>query len=356
MATEFLSFVSNLVGAVTVPPLPPAADMPGLPIGEMNSLNPAGPAAQEISRLWDILLWVSVAIGVLVVGGLFAALRRARENERELAAEPLEAPKKGEQAVMWLGANVPALILAVVFGFTVRTLNVLAGPPPREDALTLQVVGHQYWWEFRYLRPGETGEAAVITANELQLPVGQRIRVELTASDVIHSFWVPALAGKMDTIPGQTNEFWIQADKEGLYRGICAEFCGTQHANMHFLARAVPANDFEQWLTAQAADAADVDGDDLAVRGRQLFNQRGCAACHNVRGHTTQNLVNNVGPDLTHFASRETIAAGMRPNTRGHLSGWVLNAQGVKPGNLMPPVNLSGEELDAMLAYLEALR
>lgn len=220
----------------------------------------------------------------------------------------------------------------------------------------MQVIGHQFWWEFRYMQPGD--QEAAVTANELHLPVGQRVRLELTSSDVIHSFWVPSLHGKMDTIPNQINRFWIESDKTGLYRGFCAEFCGPQHANMQMLVRVQSENDFNTWMERQRAEApeiaesetADVDS---ARRGRQLFAQRGCSACHTIRGVTA---IANLGPDLTHVASRDTLGAGIRVNNRGNLAGWIMNPQGIKRGARMPPSNLSGDELNDLLNYMETLR
>lgn len=322
-----------------------------LPMGRMNSLQAFAPAAQEIAGLWWLLFGVALVVTLLVFAGLFLALRRAGRNEHELPHHPLDAPRKGNRAVLLYGAIIPTVILTVVFGFAVRSLNVLAGPPAREDGLTVQVIGHQFWWEMRYLLPGQ--DEAIPVANEMWLPVGQRVRIELTSPDVIHSFWVPSLHGKQDTIPGQLNEFWIEAGEPGLYRGICAEFCGEQHANMHFLLRAVSDGEFENWLARQAEDAVNVDGNALAMQGRQLFSQSGCAACHVVRGVQARGLL---GPDLTHFASRETLGAGIRPNNRGNLAGWIMNPHGIKRGVRMPPADLSAHELAAMLAYLEALQ
>lgn len=327
-------------------PLPAAT----VSFGHADVLDPAGPGAREIASLGWLLFLVAGAVFVAVVIFLIVALRRARQNEDRLPDAPLAVPQRGRRVVIWAGAIIPALILTVVFGYTVRALVALAGPPERDEAITVQVIGHQFWWEMRYLTPGNPDVAAV-TANEMLLPVGERVRVELTSDDVIHSFWSPSLHGKMDTLPGQVNRFWIQADRVGLYQGPCAEFCGAQHANMYVRLRAVPLAQFEAWLGIQRQSAAETRSES-AVRGREIFVQRGCANCHTIRGVSARS---NLGPDLTHLASRETLGAGMMPNNRGNLSGWILNAQGVKRGSLMPPFTLDGQELDDLLNYMESL-
>lgn len=321
-----------------------------LTFGHADVLDPAGPAAREIASLGWLMFVVAGLVFVAVVTGLLLALRRAGQNEDRLPDAPLAVPQRGRRLVIWGGAIIPALILTVVFGFTVRALVVLAGPPAREEALTVQIIGHQFWWEMRYLTPDGQTQAAV-TANEMLLPVGQRVRLELTSDDVIHSFWVPSLHGKMDTVPNQINRFWIQADREGLYQGICAEFCGAQHANMYLRLRAVSDQEFVTWMNAQRQPVRPAEGES-AVQGRELFVQRGCGNCHTIRGVTAQS---NLGPDLTHLASRDTLGAGMMVNNRGNLAGWVVNAQGVKRGSLMPPFSFNGEELDNLLNYLEGL-
>lgn len=191
----------------------------------------------------------------------------------------------------------------------------------------------------------------VVTANELHLPVGRPVTVRLTTQDVIHSFWVPELHGKLDMIPNQTNSFWLQADNAGVYKGLCAEFCGVQHAKMTFLVVAQPQAEFDAWLVQQQA-AAEVPAEPLAQRGVQLFLVAGCAHCHTVRGI---GAAGNLGPDLTHIASRRTLAAGILPNEQAILARWIIDPQHSKPGNLMPPTALAEDELQALVAYLETL-
>jgi cytochrome c oxidase subunit II len=215
--------------------------------------------------------------------------------------------------------------------------------PPTPTELAIEVVGHDWWWEVRY--------PDFVTANEIHIPVGRAVHVELRTADVIHSFWVPSLTSKFDLVPNQKNDLWLMADRAGEYRGQCAEFCGAQHAGMAFLVVAQPEGEFDQWMAGQAAPAR-TPTDALATRGQQVLEGTACASCHTVRGTTADG---DVGPDLTHFGSRQFIGAGVAPNDPGWLGGWIANSQTVKPGNLMPPQPLAPEDLNALIAYLETL-
>jgi cytochrome c oxidase subunit 2 len=190
-----------------------------------------------------------------------------------------------------------------------------------------------------------------VTANEIHIPVGAPVRVRLRAADVIHSFWVPSLAGKLDLIPGKTNETWLQAERAGVYRGQCAEYCGLQHARMALLIIAQPPSEFDAWLHAQRRPAA-TPTDPVAAWGMELF-ARNCAGCHAVQGAP---FYGRTGPDLTHLASRRTLASGMLDNVRGALAGWIANPQVLKPGTRMPHLALAAEDLHALVRYLEGLR
>ena len=219
----------------------------------------------------------------------------------------------------------------------------------REDALTIQVTGKRWWWAVSYL--DENGERLFETANEIHIPAGVPVRLRLLSADVIHSLWVPKLGGKVDLVPGRTNHLWIQANQPGVYRGQCAEFCGIQHAKMSLYVVADTAKDFADWKLAQQQPAK-APSDSLARRGRDVFANGACAKCHTIRGVSS---VSRFGPDLTHLASRRSLAAGTLPNRRGHLGGWIADPQSVKPGNLMPAVPLAAEDFHALLHYLEAL-
>jgi cytochrome c oxidase subunit 2 len=300
-----------------------------------SALRPQGPAAERIAELWWVMFGLASVIYVVVMALLLLALFRRGRVERA-----------GERRSWIVGGGVimPVVVLLITFAFTLGTLAALAGPP--RDALTVEVVGRQWWWEVRY--PAQE----VVTANEIHIPAGQQVRLVLTSPDVIHSFWVPELHGKIDLIPGKRNEFWIEARYPGTYRGLCAEYCGTQHAKMQFLVIAELPDRFATWLDEQRQPAA-VPADPQAEHGQQVFLGAACVQCHTIRG---TNATGNLGPDLTHVASRETLAAASVPNTRGHLAGWVADPQSIKPGSKMPSANLSGEELRALVDYLATLK
>lgn len=211
--------------------------------------------------------------------------------------------------------------------------------------MTVQVSGHQWWWEVRYPQQG------FATANEIHIPVGQPIRLELTSADVVHNFWVPELHGKIDMTPGKVNTLWLQADQAGVYRGKCAEYCGTQHAKMELIVVADPPEQFGAWLARQQQPAPE-PAELLAQQGQQVFLRSSCVYCHAVRGTSANSTF---GPDLTHLASRRTLGAGALENITGNLAGWITNPHSIKPGNKMPAVVLAPEDLNALLAYLATL-
>lgn len=245
-----------------------------------------------------------------------------------------------------------ALTVVVLFAFLVAdaaTGRVVTSPPARPP-VQIRVTGHQWWWEVQY-RDREP-QRWVTTANEIHVPVGSPVVVELRSSDVIHSFWPPNLTGKRDLIPGRENSLWFQADSAGVFRGVCAEYCGYQHAKMAFVVVAEPPERFAEWLSRQR-DTAATPTDELSLRGRAVFLGSSCPMCHAIAGTPAGS---RVGPDLTHLGSRRTIAAGTLPYNRGNLAGWIMNPQAIKPGAKMPPSSLSPEDLHALLAYLETLR
>jgi cytochrome c oxidase subunit 2 len=235
------------------------------------------------------------------------------------------------------------LVASVATGREIASLHA-------KQALTLDLVGHQWWWEVQYQQPDPS--QSFVTANEIHIPVGRPVLVKAASRDVIHSLWVPNLHGKRDLIPGRVNAIWLEADRPGLYRGQCAEFCGYQHAHMALDVVAEPADRFDAWVAAQRQPAA-APATELAKRGAAVFQSLPCPLCHTVAG-TGANGMN--GPDLTHLASRRTIAAGTLPNTRGALAGWILDPGSAKPGTTMPPTPLDPDDLGALLAYLESLR
>ena len=226
--------------------------------------------------------------------------------------------------------------------------------PTNAERLLIEVTGKRWWWAVAYL--DENGDQLFETANEIHIPVGVPVRLRLVSDNVIHSFWVPALGGKADLIPGRPNSLWLQADEPGVYRGQCAEFCGVQHALMAFFVVASSHEEFADWVASQKASAVEPQSD-LARKGREVFRTSDCADCHTIRGVSSvpDSSPQNIGPDLTHLASRRSLAAGTLPNRRGHLGGWLADPQSIKPGNLMPSVPLAAEDFHALLNYLETL-
>ncbi|MGH6915001.1 MAG: cytochrome c oxidase subunit II, partial [Geminicoccales bacterium] len=247
------------------------------------------------------------------------------------------------------GVALPVVVLSALLAYSFvlgRGLSRALGP----EALRIEVVGSQWWWEVRYLRPG--GSEPVVSANELRLPVGQPVELVLSATDVIHSFWLPSIAGKKDMIPGQVTRLVLEVEEPGIYRGQCAEYCGGPHALMAFYAIAEAPEAFAAWLEREAAPAATPE-DPFLEEGRDLFHSSGCGACHTIRGTPADG---QFGPDLTHVGGRLSIGAGILPNNIGTIAGWIADTQHLKPANKMPSFNIfSGEELRALAAYLASL-
>ena len=307
-----------------------------------------GPAVDSITRLgWGlgiISLLVIIIVALLLIGGIF------RNRGVDSAADPRQLTVRrdaGGMAWIYIGVGASSVVL---IGCMIWTLIVTAAVthPPATPALTIEVTASQWWWSLRYL--DDSPSQIFTTANEIHIPVGQPIRFDLTSADVIHSFWIPQLAGKMDVIPGQTNVMWLQADHPGVYRGQCAAFCGQQHAHMALTIVAETPEDFLAWKHSQLSDTAPPETEE-ALRGAQIF-QTHCAVCHTIRGVSPAGLV---GPDLSHLMARHTLAAGLLPNTPGNLAGWIDNPQTLKPGTRMPNPILSGTELTAVTSYLNTL-
>lgn len=312
----------------------------------LNYLTSHGARADMILPLTRGVLIISIIVILIVCGLLAAAIFRRRPVEAP-GADPrgLLFRPRGGLTFVYVGVGISTLVLVATTIWTMKTLADVVSPP-REAKLTIEVTGHQWWWEARYF--SEKPAEIFTTANEIHIPAGEPVRFKLIGGDVIHSFWVPALAGKTDTIPGQTNITWLQAERPGVYRGQCTEYCGKQHANMAFFVVANEPARFEEWRQKQIAPAA--PSADVA-QGLSAFQTR-CGACHTVRGTPAGG---KVGPDLTHVMSRGTIAAGTLPNTPGHLTGWIANPQGVKPGNHMPQIDMSGADLNAIRTFLQTL-
>ena len=312
-------------------------------------LTSAGERARAIVPLTWFTLLVSLTVCIVIAILLWMAASRAHGNggAGETRAIPVES---GNNGLVWIttGLWISAVPLAITLVWTMVTLAAVSGPPTH-PGLVLEVTGHQWWWEVTYVTqdPSQT----FTTANEIHIPVGMRVLVRLHGGDVIHSFWVPQLSGKTDTIPGQTNVAWLQADQPGRYRGQCSEYCGAQHAHMGLEVVAESPASFQDWRAHQLQPAPDPQEANLQ-RGRALVEYR-CGLCHQVRGTRAGA---RSAPDLTHLASRSTIAAGVLPNNPGTLSGWIENSQHIKPGNLMPNQDLAGADLNDVVSYLETLR
>ena len=335
-----------------------------------NAVVPAGPQAERIAGLTSFLTVVAT-VATLVVWVLLAYVLVRGWRRRRAGAPSDETPASERTMASLVGGGV-ALTTVVLFVFlvvTVRTGRALDAFGGERDArgtrqaplatvhrgaaapLVIEVTGHQWWWEVTYRDTAPSRR--VTTANEIHVPVGRPVHLYARSTDVIHSFWVPNLHGKKDMIPGYTNDTWLQADSAGVYRGQCAEFCGYQHAHMALEVIAEPEPEFEAWYARQLAPAA-VPTDSSVKRGRDVFVSNSCMMCHAISGEPLAG--SNVGPDLTHFASRPTIGAGTLPNTRGHLAGWIVDPQRIKPGVHMPPNQLSPADLNALLDYLRSLR
>jgi cytochrome c oxidase subunit 2 len=306
---------------------------------ETSILDPHGAQAAPIAGLGWIMFGLSAVVFVVVMGFLLAAVLRARRRG-EAEGEMGEANTRP----ILIGTALTAAIMIVLAGLGFWTLGGLASS--NAAAMTVEVNGHQYWWEVRY--PGQE----IVTANEIHIPVGQPVAIRLMSDDVIHSFWVPELAGKLDLIPGRANELRIEASVPGVYLGECAEFCGIQHALMRFRVVAESPDAFAAWVAHESQNAAVSPPDSLVERGEEVFLGSACVYCHAVRGTAA---ASDFGPDLTHLASRKTLAAGVLDNNAGNLAAWIVDPQAIKPGNLMPGFNYDADELQALLAYLESL-
>jgi cytochrome c oxidase subunit 2 len=311
----------------------------------MSYLHTFGPAGDPATRLGVGLGIVSIVVMVVITALLLAGIYRRRapvENARELTVS------RDEGGVSWIyvGVATSTVVLVACIVWTLFTVAAVAMPARAAD-VTLEVTASQWWWSVRY---GHHDAAHVFdVANEIHIPVGKPVRLELTSADVIHSFWVPQLVGKTDLIPGQTNVMWLQADQAGVYRGQCGEYCGAQHAHMALYVVADSPEQFQAWTQRQLAEAAPAG--ERVRHGAQTFVAH-CGACHRVRGTEAGGIL---GPDLTHLMSRQTIAAGLLPNTPGNLAAWISNSQALKPGSRMPTLALSGNDLAAVIGYLGTL-
>ncbi|MGO8950491.1 MAG: cytochrome c oxidase subunit II [Ktedonobacterales bacterium] len=325
-----------------------------------NILDPAGPVAAGQKNLAIFVFITATAVFVIVIGALLYAIIRYRDRPGAPEASQLHGNSRLE--IAW--TIVPSALLVLILVLTLTTMFNLANPPT-PATLTVTAVGHQWWWEFDYNGKG------FVTADQLNIPVDTIVRVNLYSNNVIHSFWVPELAGKTDVIPGHDNSLWMEATRydpsnptNNMYRGECAEFCGVQHAHMDFVVVVQTQSDFNAWVAQQQQLATKPVAGSAAAAGKQVFLSAGCTGCHTINGVTPKG-VTLIGPNLTHFGSRLLIAGGVLDNNPTNLAEWIYNAQSVKPGVDMPSFNgsaapayqqLSQDQLNNVVAYLESLK
>lgn len=308
--------------------------------GPQTTLDPAGPIAEEIDQLWLLVFWIAVVVFVLVEAALVISIFRFRERPGD-ERRPKQLHGNTRLEIIW--TIIPAVLLAGLSVPMLATLFNIREVPEGPDVLTIQVIGHQWWWEFRY------PESGVVTANEMHVPQGRTVVLSMTSEDVIHSFWVPKLGGKRDVIPGRTTRIVFTPDSIGEVYGQCAEFCGESHANMRFRVMVDTPEAFAAWVDRQRQPAPPADSLDEQQRlGAQVYMSKGCLACHAIQGVSAGVL----GPDLTHVGSRTTVASGILPNTAEGLARWLRNPPAEKPGSLMPMVPMTDDEIGALVAYL----
>ena len=310
----------------------------------MSPLSPHSPDSHDIATLW---WWMLVAAGIVFIGAV--AMLLIGYSRRDTRGLPIvgENEKANTALVVTFGIAIPIVILVALFIVSdIYVIGKTDAPPVSSTAMTVVVVGHQWWWEARY------PASEMTTANEIHIPVRTSINVLARTADVIHSFWVPELNRKIDMIPGQSNRVELWAERPGVYRGQCAEFCGLQHAHMAFEVVAEPKARFERWLTAQRKPAR-APATALGRRGEATLMENACSGCHTIGGTPARGTI---GPNLTHLASRSTIAALTIPNDRRELGRWIRNPQSIKPGAKMPGLELSSPQFHAIATYLSELR
>jgi cytochrome c oxidase subunit 2 len=326
--------------------------MPSFAQGALTTpsiLAPASTPAHEIYALSQFVLVITGAIFVIVGGLLAFVIIRFHERKDDAGHEPAQIYGSAQVELAW--TVIPVLIVVVLFLTTARIIFAIQDAPEPKSALDVTVVGHQYWWEFRYPKLG------IVTANELHLPVStpsaaRPTYLQLLSADVDHSFWVPQLGGKTDLIPNHPNRMWMDPEKAGLYLGQCAQFCGIEHAKMLIRIYVDTPDQFAAWIKAQQQPGAQPSEGTAVAAGRHVFETEACANCHTISGTAAKGTF---GPDLTHLMSRATIAAGAADNTPEKLRSWIQDPNTLKPGALMPAMQLSDEETNEVVAYLTTL-
>ena len=333
----------TLMGSALFVLATPALAQEGTP-PQPSALTPAGPNSAAIASLFTVVLVIATVVFVVVEGLILVSAFRFRRRAQD-AAEPTQVHGNTKAEIAW--TILPALIVVTLFVMALQTQQTLdTKPVAAAEQMTVKVIGHQFWWEYQY------PDLNITTATDLVIPAGKVVNLELTSADVIHSFWVPQLNGKTDAFPNHTNSTWIQADTPGTYYGQCAELCGPSHANMRVVVVVKTQAEFDQWVQQQQAGPAEPT-DALAQQGQQVLMAGACIGCHTING---TNANGKTGPNLTHVASRTSIAGGSLTNTEGNLRRWLSNPPAVKPGSIMPNLNLTRTEIDALVAYLQTLK
>jgi cytochrome c oxidase subunit 2 len=316
-----------------------------------NVLVPAGSDAASVARLWWVFLVICSVVYALVIGALWLAIYRARRrNAVPAVAAAARSDARARLAVATAVAASALVLLGMLAADFIVGRSVLEEQHPPGDPVRIRVTAQQFWWQVEY--DDAIPSQRVLTANELVVPVGRPIELQLRSKDVIHSFWLPALAGKKDLIPGVTNTLRFSVLRPGYYEGQCAEFCGYQHANMRTLLAAVSGEEFEAWKSRQRATGRRPDSQQ-EQRGQRVFETSSCVLCHAVQGSGASA---SIGPDLTHFGSRRRIAASPLPNNPQWLAAWITNPQKLKPGSNMPATALTEADLRDLVAYLGSLQ
>jgi cytochrome c oxidase subunit 2 len=316
-----------------------------------NMFDPAATPAHSIFDLSMLVLGITLAIFLIVGGMLLYALIRFRQRPEDSSREPAQIYGSTQIELSW--TVIPVLIVVMLFLTTTRVIMGTQGISKPDSTMDVTVIGHQFWWEYRYPKLG------IVTANELHIPVSNPksplpTYLTMSSADVDHSFWVPRLAGKTDLIPNRVNTMWIDPPDAGLYLGQCAQYCGTQHAKMLLRVYAQSPADFAVWVSQQKKPAqTDFSGNPTAAEGQTVFMHNACINCHTISGTISNG---RFGPDLTHLASRDTLASGAIPNNVENLRKWINEPDSIKPGSLMPPMHLNDHDLNAVTAYLAQLR
>lgn len=313
--------------------------------GPMTTMVPTTDFGWIIQDIYIFILWLALIVFILVEGMLLYTVVRYRRRPGQPVPEQLHGNTRLE--IAWTIA--PAFILVAIAVPTVQAIFTTQAPPPNmSQALKVKAIGHQWWFEFQY------PDLKITTANELHVKKGQTVYFDLESADVIHSFWFPVQGGKRDMVPTKTNHLWFTPDRAGRFLGQCVEFCGASHANMRMVIYIHEPAEFDQWVASQKAPATAPRDGTVAAQGAALFTAKGCAGCHAIDGNPA--AAGRIGPDLSHFGNRSTVAAGMAENNAKELAAWLRNPQQYKPGALMPNLDLNEDEIASLVAYLHNLK